>query len=157
MPQLGEGHGRVEAVESPQGTMKGLHMRSHIFILGLAMSAAACADTSWNPEEKTLEATSEAHQADSTAGTWVNLGGTFGPCLVLPATCQVGDQIAAHSGPGNAGGCFNYKCELLGTWVNLGGTFGPCLVLPATCQVGDKIAAHSGPGNAGGCFNYQCE
>jgi hypothetical protein len=91
--------------------MKGLNMRGHIFILGLAMIAAACVDTSSDPEEKTLEATSEAHQADSTAGTWVSLGSTFGPCLVLPATCQVGDQIPAHSGPGTAGGCFNYKCE----------------------------------------------
>lgn len=121
----------------------------------LGVGFIACADA---PEDDEFVDIPDTLQANAvTYGTWVNMGVTFGPCPALPSTCIVGQQTPAHSGPGLAGGCFNYQCQNLGHWVNKGVTFGPCPELPATCIVGQQTPAHSGPGLTGGCYNYKCE
>ncbi|UQA55773.1 hypothetical protein [Polyangium aurulentum] len=131
-------------------------MKHHFiaFTLISSLVAVACGDASSVDEE---EGDLDTAEMALTYGTWVSMGPTFGPCLVLPPTCIVGEQIPAHSGPGTAGGCYNYQCQQLGTWVNMGPTFGPCPVRPPTCIVGEQMPAHSGPGTAGGCYIYQCQ
>jgi fatty acid-binding protein DegV len=128
-------------------------------LLGLIMTCVACGDASQISEEMTTESDEKVTETQlpiTTTGTWVATNVGFGPCPVLPSICTVGDVITAHTGPGNAGGCYVHECMLLGTWVRNEPWFGPCPVLPSICTVGDVIVAHSGPGTAGGCYIHEC-
>lgn len=133
-------------------------------LLGLIMTCVACGDASQTAEEMTAEsnesmterADSETDSLGSSTGIWVATDVTFGPCAVLPSACTVGDVISAHSGPGNAGGCYIYECREVGMWVPTEPDFGPCPPLPSVCTVGEVMTAHTGPGNAGGCYVHEC-
>ena len=133
-----------------------LSILSTVALSVLAVAVSSCVVGTDEADE--IPDNPETLQVNSvTYGKWVSVTIDFGPCGELPATCTVGDQVSAHSGPGTAGGCFIYECKQIGTWVSVTVDFGPCGVLPATCTVGDQVSAHSGPGTAGGCFIYQCK
>jgi hypothetical protein len=75
-----------------------------LFLTTFSLGAGACVVGGGDEADEIATVEPQLSALETTNGTWVNLGSDFGPCGALPATCVVGTQIDAHSGPGLAQG-----------------------------------------------------